>query len=181
MHRYLRMTAATLLFAAVAVVSANAQNLGEDDTWVTGNGTQVDFANFGTVNITQLLGSPPVNSIVSFNGIPLSSLIGSADTLVHRGATTVGSTFLASLALKGLRLSSSPDMTLQDGRVYHVAVDLATQGGTGQINFALTSSEGGTFSSTFQVTPIFTFTNVNDPGEAAHTINCATDPGVLCS
>src|SRR5262245_17461922 len=173
MHRYLRIAVATLLFTAVAVVSAQAQNLGaEDDTWVTGSGTQVDFANFGTVNITQLLGSQPVNSVVSFTGVPLSSSLGQADTLVARGSTTAGDVFSATLSLKGLSLGSSPDMVLQDGRVYHVAVTLANQDGTGQINFTTTTTKGGTYSSSFTVTPIFTFTNVNDPSEVAHTINC---------
>jgi hypothetical protein len=71
-------------------------------------------------------------------------------------------------------------MTLQDGRVYHVAVTLANQTGTGQINFTLTSSEGGTYSSSFTVTPVFTFTNVNDPSEAEHKVSCA-DAGASCS
>jgi hypothetical protein len=182
MQRYWRMTLATLLFAAVTAVSANAQTLGaEDDTWITGSGTQVDFSNFGNLNITQLLGSQPVNSVVSFTGVPLSSSLGLADTLVSRGSTTISDRFSATLSIKGLSLGSSPDLTLQDGRVYHVAVTLANQSGTGQINFTSTSSEGGTYSSNFVVTPIFTLTNVNNPGEPAHTINCATDPGVSCS
>lgn len=174
MQRYLRMTLATLLFAAVTAVSANAQTVGaEDDTWITGSGTQVDFANFGNVNITQLLGSQPVNSVVSFIGVPLSSSLGTADTLVSRGSTTITDRFTATLSIKGLAMGSSPDMTLQDGRVYHVAVSLANQSGTGQINFTSTTSEGGTYSSSFTVTPIFTFTNVNNPNEGAHTFNCA--------
>jgi len=182
MQRYWRITLVTLLFIAVTAVSANAQNLpAEDDTWVTGSGTQVDFANFGNLNIGQMLGSNPVNTVVSFAGVPLSSSLGQADTLVSRGSATVSSNFSATLSLKGLNLVSSPDMTLQDGRVYHIAVGLANQTGRGQINFALTTSEGGTYSSSFTVTPVFTLTNVNNPGEPAHVINCATDPGVTCS
>lgn len=181
MQRYWRITLAMLLFAALSV-SANAQNLpAEDDTWVTGSGTQVDFANFGNLNIGQMLGSNPVNTVVSFTGVPLSSSLGQADTLVSRGRSTVSSNFSATLSLKGLSMVSSPDMTLQDGRVYHIAVGLANQTGTGQINFALTTSEGGTYSSSFTVTPVFTLTNVNNPSEPAHVINCATDPGVTCS
>ena len=175
MQRYLRMTLLTLLFAAVTVVSANAQTIpAEDDTWITGNGTQVDFSNFGNVNISQLLGSQPVNSVVSFIGVPLNSSLGVADTLVSRGSATIADRFSASLSIKGLSLASSPDMTLQDGRVYHVAVSLATQSDTGTINFTTTTSEGGTFSSTFTVTPILTFTNINNPNEAPHTVNCLT-------
>jgi len=182
MQRYFKLTLATLLLVVVSAVSANAQTLpAEDDTWITGNGTQVDFANFGNLNVGQMLGSNPVNTVVSFNGVPLNSSLGLADTLVSRGSATVSSNFSASLSLKGLNLVSSPNMTLQDGRVYQIAVSLATQSGTGQINFATTTSEGGTYSSTFTVTPIFTITNVNNPNEPVHTINCATDPGVTCS
>ena len=181
MQRYLRMTLVTLLFAAVTVVSANAQTIpAEDDTWITGNGTQVDFSQFGNVNISQLLGSQPVNSVVSFTGVPLNSSLGVADTLVARGSATIADRFSATLSIKGLGLGSSPDMTLQDGRVYHVAVSLATQSDTGTINFTTTTSEGGTFSSTFTVTPILTFTNVNNPNEAPHTVNCS-DAGAACS
>ncbi|HZI56381.1 MAG TPA: hypothetical protein VFF39_06375, partial [Verrucomicrobiae bacterium] len=90
MQRYWRITLVTLLFVAVTAVSANAQNLpAEDDTWVTGSGTQVDFANFGNLNIGQMLGSNPVNTVVTFAGVPLSSSLGQADTLVSRGSATV--------------------------------------------------------------------------------------------
>ena len=138
MQRYLRMTLVTLLFAAVTVVSANAQTIpAEDDTWITGSGTQVDFSKFGKISISQLLGSQPVNSIVSFTGVPLNSSLGLADTLVARGSVTIADKFSTTLSIKGLSLSSSPDMTLQDGRTYHVAVSLATQSDTGTINFTV--------------------------------------------
>src|SRR5215510_9302288 len=180
MQRYLRLILATLLFAALTVASTYAQTIGaEDDTWVTGSGTQVDFNNFGNVNLTQLLGSQPTNSVVSFTGVPLNSSIGLADTLVSRGATTISSTFSASLSIKGLSMASSPDVTLQDGRVYHVTVSLATQSDTGTMNFTTTTSEGGTFSSSFTVTPILTFTNVNPPNDV-HTVDCS-DAAQACS
>jgi hypothetical protein len=175
MHRHLRITLVAFTFVALTLVSAHAQTIpAEDDAWVTGSGTQIDFSNFGTVNITQMLGSQPVNSVVSFTGVPINqSALGSADTLISRGATTAASQFTAPLSIKGLSLGSSPNMTLQDGRVYHVAVSLATQSDTGTMNFTTTTSEGGTFSSSFTVTPILTFTNVNNPNEAPHTVNCA--------
>jgi hypothetical protein len=170
----LRFTLAILLLAAVAAVSANAQTIAaEDDTWITGSGTQVDFSNFGNVNIGTLLGSLPVNTVVSFNGVPLNSSLGLADTLVSRGSATISSNFTATLSLKGLSLASSPDMTLQDGRVYHVTATLSDQTGTGQINFTTTTSEGGTYSSSFTVTPILTFTNVNNANDV-HTIDCSS-------
>ena len=117
MRRYLYITLAALLFAATTAVSANAQTIGaEDDTWITGSGTQVDFSNFGKISISQVLGSQPVNSIVSFTGVPLNSSLGSADTLVARGSVTIADKFSTTLSIKGLSLSSSPDMMLQDGR-----------------------------------------------------------------
>jgi len=180
MQRYLRLTLATLLFVTLAVVSATAQTIpAEDDTWITGDGTQVDFAHFGNVNLTTLLGSQPVNSIVSFVGVPLNSSIGLADTLVYRSGVTVADTFSASLSIKGLSLASSPDVTLQNGSVYHVTATLATQSDTGTMNFTTTTSEGGTFSSSFTVTPILTFTNVNPPNDV-HTVDCS-DPAQACS
>src|SRR5215467_11565789 len=173
MQRYLRLTLATLLFAALTVATTHAQTIGaEDDTWITGDGTQVDFNNFGQVNLTVLLGSQPVNSVVSFIGNPLSSSLGKADTLVSRGSTTITDTFSATLSIKGLSLKSSPDLTLQDGRVYHVTATLATQSDTGTISFTTTTSEGGTFSSSFTVTPILTFTNVHNSSDV-RTVDCS--------
>ena len=182
MQRNLKIMFAAMLLALVTGISANAQTLpAEDDTWITGNGTQVNFADFGNLNLGQMLGSNPTNTVVSFNGVPLNSSLGLADTLVSRGAATVSSNFSATLSLKGLSLVSSPDLTLQDGRVYHITVGLASQSGTGQINFSTTSAEGGTYTSTFTVTPIFTLTNNANPAEPAHVINCATDPNFTCS
>ena len=180
MHRTAQMLLATILLAAIATVSANAQTIpAEDDTWVTGSGTQVDFSHFGNVNIGTLLGSLPNNSVVSFTGVPLNSSLGQADTLVSRGPVTLGSSFTGTLSLKGLNLASSPDMTLQDGRTYHVTTALANQSGTGSISFTTTTSEGGTYSSSFTVTPVLTFTNVNPPGDV-HTVDCSTPSGA-CS
>jgi hypothetical protein len=179
------LTLGALLFVAVAAVSAHAQTIpAEDDTWITGNSTQVDFSNFGNLNLGQLFGSPPVNSVVTFAGAPLNSALGMADTLVSRGSATVNpainGTFSATLSLKALNMVSSPDLALRDGRVYHITVTLATQGNGGQMDFTTTSAEGGTFNSSFVVTPIFTFTNVNNSSDV-HTINCLTNSSVSCS
>lgn len=180
MQRTAQTLLAMVLLVAIATVSANAQTIpAEDDTWVTGSGTQVDFSNFGNVNIGTLLGSLPTNTVVSFSGTPLNSSLGQADTLVSRGPVTISSSFTGTLSLKGLSLASSPDMTLQDGRTYHVTATLANQSGTGSISFTTTTAEGGTYSSSFTVTPILTFTNVNPPGDA-HTVDCSS-PSNACS
>lgn len=181
-HTLLRLMPAALLFAAMAAASASAQTIpAEDDTWTTGSGTQVDFANFGNINLGQLLGSPPTSTVVNFAGTPLNSSLGQADTLVARGSVTVSDSFSGTLSLKGLSLASSPDLRLQDGRVYHITVTLATQDGGGQMDFTRTSSDGGTFNSSFVVTPIFTLTNVNNPSDGPYSINCLTDTTKSCS
>src|SRR5437764_2542187 len=178
----LRLTFGALLLAAMAALPATAQNIpAEDDTWITGGNTKVDFSNFGNIDIGKLLGSPPVSSVVTFTGAPLNSSLGKADTLLSRGAVTVSDSFSATLSLKALSLASSPDVTLQDGRVYHLTATLATQDGGGQLDFTRTSSDGGTYNSSFIVTPILTFTNVNDPSEPPHSINCLTDSNSSCS
>jgi hypothetical protein len=181
MQRYLRAALAVLLFAAVTVVSANAQSIpAEDDTWVTGSGTQVDLAHFGNINIAQLLGSLPNNSVITFTGVPLNSSLGQADTLVSRGSATVSSQFSATLSLKGLNLASiSPHLTLLDGRVYNVTTTLANQNGAGSMTFTTTTSEGGTFSSSFTVTPIITLTNSKNSNDT-YTIDCSS-PTYACS
>lgn len=177
MQRSLRIILTALLLASLAVVPAIAQSVpAEDDTWITGSGTQVDFSSFGNVNLTLLLGSQPVNSVVSFNGSPLNSSLGLADTLVSRGTTTISSSFSAPLSIKGLSLASSPDLKLQDGRVYHVTATLSRQSDSGTINFTTTTSEGGTFSSSFTVTPILTFTNVSNSSDV-HSVDCGGSAG----
>lgn len=178
---FLRLTLALCLAAITVCASAQTTIPAQDDTWTTTSGTQVDFSNFGNINLGQLLGSPPTSSVVTFNGVPLNSSLGLADTLLSRGSATVSSSFSATLSLKALHLASSPDITLQDGRVYHIDVTLATQDGGGEMDLTSTSSDGGTFNSSFVVTPIFTLTNVYDSSEAAHTINCLTDTQYSCS
>ena len=173
---------ATLFLVLTGAVSAHAQTniSAEDDTWTTGSGTKVDFSNFGNIDLGALLGSPPVSSVVTFTGVPLNSSLGQADTLLARGAVIVSSNrYSATLSLKGLHLSSSPDMQLQNGQVYHVDVTLATQNGNGRLDFSQTSSDGGTYNSNFDVNPIFTFTNTS-PGSQPVIVNC-TDPNYSCS
>src|SRR5262249_22080425 len=180
MQRYWHLMLAILVVAIS--VSANAQTLGpQDDTWTTGDGTQVDFSNFGNLDLGKLLGSPPVSTVVTFAGVPLDPSIGQADTLLARGGVTINAQFSATLTLQALNLVASHDLVLQDGRVYHVVVTLATQDGGGQMDFTLTSPDGGTYSSSFVVTPIFTLTNVYDSTEPWHSINCLTDAQYGCS
>ena len=172
---------AVVLLAAMIGVPAAAQSMpAQDNTWVTGNGAQIDFSNFGNVNVQSLLGAAPSNSVVTFSGVPLSSQLGSADTIVKSGAVDVTSgTNRANLTLEALSMASNPDMTLTDGRVYHITVSLA-QSGSGYADFTRTAgTDGGTYDSSFTVVPILTFTNVAPPNDQ-HSIDCSK-PGNTCS
>lgn len=170
-----------VLFLAMAAIPAGAQTIpAQDNTWVTGNGAQVDFSNFGSVNIQTLLGAAPTNSVVTFNGVPLSSSLGSADTIVQSGQVDVTSgTNRSNVTLEALSMASNPDMTLTDGRVYHVTVSLA-HSGTGYADFTRTAgTDGGTYDSSFTVVPILTFTNVSNPNDKK-SVDCS-QPGNTCS
>lgn len=176
-----RLVFATLTLAAITTVSAPAQlQPAQDNTWVTGNGTQIDFSNFGSVNIQSLLGAAPTNSVVTFNGVPLSSQLGSADTIVQSGQVDVTSgTNRANLTLEALSLASSPDMTLTDGRVFHITISLA-HSGSGYADFTRTpGTDGGTYDSSFTVVPKLVFTNVSNSNDT-HTVDCS-QPGNNCS
>ena len=169
-----------VLFLAMATIPAAAQTIpAQDNTWVTG-GAQIDFSNFGSVNIQTLLGAAPTNSTVTFNGVSLSSSLGSADTIVQSGQVDVTSgTNRANLTIEALSLASNPDMTLTDGRVYHVTASLA-HSGTGYADFTRTAgTDGGTYNSSFTVVPILTFTNVSNPNDKK-SVDCS-QPGNTCS
>lgn len=104
--------------------------------------------------------------------MPLSSSIGKADTVVRRESVDVTSgTNNTTVTLKALSLASSPDLSLQDGRVYHITTVLADDG-SGTMGLTRANSDGGTFTSSFTVTPILTFTNVNKPSDIV-TIDCS--------
>ncbi|HEY6250696.1 MAG TPA: hypothetical protein VI685_12105 [Candidatus Angelobacter sp.] len=166
-------------FLAMVTVCASAQtNLpAEDDTWITGNNTKVNFPDFN-IDLSTILGGTPNQTQVFFNGVPLDqSNIGLADTLLSRGQPTInGNNLTASLSLKGLHLASSQDITVQTtdhGAVgYHVDVTLSNQNGGGRLDLSQTSSDGGTYNSHFDVTPVFTFTNTTDPSQPPIVIDC---------
>jgi hypothetical protein len=171
--KLVRGALAALFLAAITVISANAQVIpAQDNTWTTGNGAQMDLSHFGNVNLTTLLGSAPTNSVVTFNGVPLSSQIGQADTLVRTEQIDVTSgTNSTNLTLEALSMASNPDLGLQDGRVYHITLGLAFAG-SGTASFTRVNSDGGTYDSSFTVTPILTFTNVGTPHDV-HTVDCS--------
>lgn len=165
-----------LLAAALApatAISIHAQTVvAQDNPWVTGSGTQIDFSSFGNVNLTTLLGSAPTNSVVTFQGTPLSSQLGSADTIVQSGQVDVTSgTNSATLTLEALSLASNPNLTTEDGRTFQVTVGLV-YAGSGSASFTRVNSDGGTYTSSFTVTPLITFTNVNNSSQV-YTVDCS--------
>jgi hypothetical protein len=195
-HRpIVHLTLPILFLAALTAISAGAQTQTcfttcpagatcidpQDDTWTTLGTTKVDFSNFGSINLTNLLGGTPTSTVVNFNGSPLSSSLGQADTLLSRGLTVVsGTNYSACLSIKGLHLVSSADIQIQGGDTFSVDVQLSNQDGTGHLDFSQTSSDGGTYSSTFNVTPVFTFTDTSNPGALPITVDCA-DPTYSCT
>lgn len=171
----------TVLFCIAMALSATAQVIpAQDNPWTTNGATQIDFSNFGSVNLTQVFGSAPTNSVVTFAGVPLNSQLGTADTLVRSEQVDVtsGANNSTTITIEALSLASKPDLTLQDGRVYHITTKLAYPG-TGSANFTRVNSDGGTYDSSFTVTPILTFTNVGSPTDV-HTIDCS-QPANNCS
>lgn len=169
----LRLVVAIVFLAAMTAISVNAQTIpAQDNTWVTGSGTQIDFSSFGNVNLTTLLGSAPTNSVVTFAGVPLSSQIGSADTIVQSGQVDVTSgTNNATLTLEAINMASNPDLVTQDGRQFHITMSLA-YAGTGSASFTRVNSDGGTYNSSFTVTPVLVFTNVANSNDK-HTVDCS--------
>lgn len=169
----LRLTFTILSLAALTALSASAQIIpAQDNPWTTNNATQIDFSNFGSVNLTIFFGSSPTNSVVTFVGTPLNSQLGTADTLVRSEQVdvTTGANS-TTITVEALSLASSPNLTLADGRVYHITTSLAYPG-TGTGTFTRLNSDGGTYDSSFTVTPIFKFTNVNNANDV-QTIDCS--------
>jgi len=171
--KVVRLLLAAVLAPATAI-SIHAQTVvAQDNPWVTGSGTQIDFSSFGNVNLTSLLGSAPTNSVVTFQGTPLNSeQLGSADTIVQSGEVNVTSgTNSATLTLEALSLTSSANLTTEDGRSFAVTVGLV-YAGSGSASFTRVNSDGGTYSSSFTVTPLITFTNVNSSTQV-YTVDCS--------
>ncbi len=175
----IKVSRLAILALALAVVPLAAPLHAEtlpatNDGWTTPGGGQtiVDLSGFPVASI---LGSAPVSNSVSMKGKPLDSThLGSIDTLLERGAVTLTSgTGTGTLQVVALSLTSESNVTLADGRVYHLdLVRSPTLGAVGSITVTRTNSDGGTFSSGFDVLPKLTFTNVNPPYDVVN-IDCA--------
>lgn len=167
-----RSLLAAALLAAVVTPAAAQSYPAANDGWKTPGGGQstVDLSQFPNV-----LGSAYVNPVVSLKGKPLSSQLGTIDTLLERGPVTLnGGTGTGTLRIVALSLESESLVQLQDGRSYRLNVTLSsTPSPTGSITLTQANPDGGTFSSSFDILPKLTFTNVNPPGDVVN-IDCAS-------
>jgi len=168
-----RLAILALVLVAAAPLAAQTYPA-SNDGWTTPGGGQtiVDLSGFP---IASVLGSAPVSNTVSMKGKPLDSAnLGSIDTLLERGSTTLsGGTGTGNLQLVALSLTSEANVQLQDGRAYRLdLVRSPTASAVGSITLSTTNSDGGTFSSGFDVLPKLTFTNVNSPFDVVN-IDCA--------
>lgn len=169
--KHYRFLIAAIAVAVIAAVPAGAQVIpAQDNPWTTGNNAQINFTNFGNVDLRTVLNGTPNSTTLTFSGVALNSQLGSADTLVRSEQVDVTSgTNSANLTLEALSLSSSVGTT--DGRNYKVALTLA-YAGTGSASFARANSDGGTYDSSFTVTPIITFTNTANSSDV-RTVDCS--------
>jgi hypothetical protein len=170
---------AVLFLLAVAPLAAQSYPA-SNDGWATPGGGQtvVDLSHFP---VARILGSAPVNNKVSLKGVPLSSSLGSIDTILERGAFSIsGGSGTASLKIVALSLTSESNVVLQNGNSYRLDVALSpTSAGSGSVTFS--GSTGGTFSSKFDILPLLTFT---DGGGNKVAIDCGAggcDPFTLSS
>lgn len=166
------LMAAALLAAVVAAPAAAQSYPAANDGWKTPGGGQstVDLSTFPNV-----LGSSYVNPNVTLKGKPLSSQLGTIDTLLERGPVTLsGGTGTGTLRIVALSLESENPVQLQDGRSYRLNITRSsTPSPTGWITLTMANPDGGTFSSSFDVIPKLTFTNVNNPGDVVN-VDCGS-------
>ncbi|HYO14160.1 MAG TPA: hypothetical protein VE685_13275 [Thermoanaerobaculia bacterium] len=169
---WMNLLAAVLLAAVVTVPAAAQSYPAANDGWKTPGGGQ------STVDLSQypnILGSPYVNPVVSLKGKPLSSQLGTIDTLLERGPVTLsGGTGTGTLRIVALSLESESPVQLQDGRSYRLNLTLSsTPSPNGFITLTKINQDGGTFSSSFDVLPKLTFINVFDSADVVN-VDCAS-------
>jgi hypothetical protein len=171
---------AVALLAAAATLPVAAQTIrGGNDGWQTPGGgqTTIDLSAYPDV-----LGSPLADGPkISLKGKPLNpEKLGSIDTLLERGKTTISDfgTGSATLRVVALSLESESDFKLKDGRVFHLDITLSQDAerlGKGRITLTKANSDGGTFSSSFPVLVKLAFTNV-ETGDVL-TVDCGLSEG----
>ncbi|HXO20238.1 MAG TPA: hypothetical protein VOA87_10000 [Thermoanaerobaculia bacterium] len=168
--------ASLIAILTMAALPAAAQvTLGAgDDGWVTTGGgqTSVDLTYFP---IKAFFGSDPTNPVVNLKGQPLSSSLGSIDTIVNRpNATTIpGLNQPTTTVVQVKALSLVSEASVQIGaKSYNLNVFNSHLGSaTGTMTLTQTNGDGGTYNSSFDVTPRLKFTNVSNPSDIV-VIDC---------
>jgi len=162
------------LFALAALPAHAAVFPASNDGWSTPGGgeTHADLSHF---NAAAILGSAPLSNTVNLKGKPLDSAnLGTIDTLLERGAVDTSVSSTGTLKIVALSLESDGNVTLADGRVYHLTVTLSsTPASPGSITLATANGDGGTFDASFDILPKLTFTNVNPPYDVVN-IDCGS-------
>lgn len=184
----LAATSALLAVAGLGPLAAQPVTIpAGDDGWVTvGSGqTKVDLGQYPLSTVFTSCGTytPPV---VSLKSSPLnSSQLGSIDTIVSRagGITlpTLGSRVTGTVQIEAISMVSETSFMLGTCGPFNLNVyDSSFGSSQGTITVTLSTADGGTFDSTFNVVPKLIFTPVR--GGAKQTIDCGSVPhGGKCS
>lgn len=151
------------------------------DLWSTPpNGAVEDFGGTGAPPIPADFfgpGSDPFVGVVNFVGEPLGTYLGQptgpADTIVQRPGDAslpiVPSSDTIPIQIVALSLVSVDPIVVtfnggQNPTQFDVAVTLGNQPSTGSMTITHSTTEGGTYDATINVCPLFTFTEVGNPG-----------------
>jgi hypothetical protein len=174
------------LLVAVVVLGMSGTAYGNDvlaghDLWTTPPGGAVE--DFGGSAVPPLPadffgpGSDPFVGVVNFTGEPIPSFdgqpTGGADTIVERQANAIlpgnGSSDTVPIEIVALSLVSTEPITVtfnggQNPTEYDVHVELSGAPSLGSMQINQQTAEGGSYSASLNVCPIFTFTQVGNPG-----------------
>lgn len=189
-----RSAAALLLLAlltafvgALATAPAAAQPVSipaGDDGWVTqgGGATMVDLSQYPIADVFPDCGSGPQ---VNLAGSPLDQgSLGSIDTIVSRpNAATInalGTPVPVSVTIVALSMVSESNFMIGSCGPFSLHVWNSGLGSApGTMNVTLDTQDGGTFDSTFNVTPKLVFTDTGSG--AVTTIDCGALPSGSCA
>lgn len=187
-----RIAALAILLAAAGMMPLAAQPFtipAGDDGWVTGGsgGTKVDLSVFPLSGIFPRSCGSFTGPVVNLTSLPLDSTnLGSIDTIIHRTEDitlpSLGSRVGGKVQLVAISMKSESNVTL-GSCTYNLKVFNSTFGSgasdSDKIYVTLDTADGGTFDSSFNVTPRLVFTPVSAPPGTV-TIDCGAPPGGSC-
>ncbi len=182
----LRSPLALALPLALMAIPALAQSTSiphGDDGWVTQGGglTTIDLSSFPVSSVFPG-GSITGSSVVNLKGSPLDSTnLGSIDTLVSRTtdlSLATGGSGDVNITVRAISMvSDASTVTISGHGTYSLGVALSpTAVSSGTMHVTLSNTNGGTFTSSFDVIPKLTFTNVSNPSDVV-TLDCGVTHG----